>query len=220
MGLGNNIRPIYLQFADGKVVQTFKEPTAKSKERVNKNGKKVHEEHHDYITGYIVKAGVTEHEDYGKFFNVVLKDDESDQLYTIQMGLSSAYASAFLKAIPNADVQKVITLIPHMKMVDDQKKVSLFVSQYGKALKHFFTKDNPNGMPGPVKVRVKGVDTWDYFDQTEFLVDNYFKNIQPKIGTPPMAAKIDEQLSGSSEALTISDIENEPINSPLDDLPF
>jgi hypothetical protein len=52
-------------------------------------------------------------------------------------------------------------------------------NQNGSGLKWAFTKDNPNGMPDLVKIKVKGKDTWDDSDRMEFL-ENYAKGLFKK----------------------------------------
>jgi hypothetical protein len=55
-------------------------------------------------------------------------------------------------------------------MIDgDKTKSVIFLWQNGKAIKHYFTRDNPNGLPSLKKVKIKGVESWDDSDMMEFL---------------------------------------------------
>lgn len=62
-----------------------------------------------------------------------------------------------------------------MQEVDGKRKTSLFINQDGKAVKWFWTKDNPGELPSLKKVKIKGKETWDDSDQIEFL-QAYIKN--------------------------------------------
>ena len=50
----------------------------------------------------------------------------------------------------------------------------------------YFTKENPNGMPDPVKIRKGGKDEWDFYDQVAFLKDYLLTKIKPKLSKAPI----------------------------------
>lgn len=131
-----------------------------------------------------------DHPSYGKFWNVVMQD--GDDRYTLQMNYSGGYASAFLKTIPNADLSQRIRISPSMKIEGDKKKVTLFLSQNGVPLKHFYTKDNPNGLPQMKQIKVKGKLSWDDSDMMEFLENMVKTTIVPKLKAAPVTADADE----------------------------
>lgn len=179
MGAINQSSAIYLTISNGKISRRVMQPTDTSIERVNKEGKVVHEEFYKGWQGHIVNIEVREHKDYGKFWNVTLRDQSGDAI--LQMNYSGGYASAFLKQLPNVDFTSHVTIIPSMKIEGDKKKASLFIQQHGQALKHFYTRDTPNGLPQLKKIKVKGKETYDDSDMMEFLEKMVKDIIIPKI---------------------------------------
>ncbi len=178
MALGNSNSTIYLSIADGKIVRRFKEPTANSKQRTSKTGKIVHEESYDYVSGIITDIS-TKDSDYGKFWNVRLVD--GSDAYTLQFQYSGGNASSFLKAIPNADLSKPITIKPRSEMNGDKKRTTVMLIQDDKIIKWKWTKDNPGDLPGLKKVKVKGVEQWDDSDMMEALESYVANNIKPNL---------------------------------------
>jgi hypothetical protein len=179
MGLNQSqSKGVFLSITNGKLVRQFSAPTEKSVSRVNKMGREVHEEFYDSLSGWLTDIKTKESE-YGKSWVLVLKDEQGS--YNLEMKYSSGYATSFLKAIPNATLSEVITLSPKLIVDGDKKQSVLFISQNGKGLKHFWTKDNPRDLPPMKKVKVRGVDTWDDTERMDYL-ENYVKdNILPKI---------------------------------------
>ena len=179
MGLNQSqSKGVFLSITNGKLVRQFASATDKSVSRVNKMGREVHEEFYDSLSGWLTDIKTKESE-YGKSWVLVLKDEEGS--YNLEMKYSSGYATSFLKAIPNASLSEVITLSPKLIVDGDKKQSVLFISQNGKGLKHFWTKDNPRDLPPMVKKKVRGVDIWDDTERMDYL-ENYVKdNILPKI---------------------------------------
>jgi len=169
----------FYTITDGRICRTFKAATAKSIERVNKMGKIVHEEFMDGLSGRITEIKTKDHPDYGKFWLITLTD--GDWSGVVQIKYSSGYASAFLKLLPNVNLSKDVTIQPKMVVDGDKKKASLFIMQEGIPLKHFYTKDNPNGLPKMKQLKVKGVMTWDDTEMMEFLEKMVFTEVVPKL---------------------------------------
>lgn len=192
MAVGNSSNAIYYSISDGKVCRQFKEPTASSKTRVNKNGKTVHEEFYDFIDGTIT-AIATKDSDYGKFWMVTLHDGEQSQV--LQFNYSSGYANALLKCLPNIDLTSKVKIIPSLKMEGDKKKTALFVTQHGQPVKWHFTKDHPNGLPELEQKKVKGKMIWDDSESMAFLEKMVMTEIVPKLpkaGAQPAEPVVDE----------------------------
>ena len=164
----NSAGTVFLTISDGKLCRRVQSPTANSKERLNKEGRTVHEEFFSGWSGKITDISTRE-SDYGKDWCVKIDDGESTAV--IQFKYSSGYATSFLKALPNVDFEKEVTLSPNMKIEGDKKRTNIFVNQDGKAVKWFYTKETPNGIPALKKVKIKGVDQWDDTAQMEFLED-------------------------------------------------
>jgi hypothetical protein len=174
MGLNNNqSSSIYLQISNGKLVRSFSSPTPKSVSRTNKVGKEVNEEFYDSLTGY-VKGISTKETEYGKFWVINVNDGEND--YTLSTNYSGGYAVSFLKAIPNADLSRVMTITPKIMVDGDKRNSVMFINQDGKGLKHYWTKDNPGQLPNLEKIKIKGKDTWDDTKRLEYL-ENFVKDL-------------------------------------------
>lgn len=177
--LEKNNNAIYLSIGDGKITKRVKQQTDISQSRTLKNGNVIHEEIYDGVSGIITSIKTHEHPSFGKFWNVTIQDGE--EIYTLQMNYSGGYASAFLKTLPNVDLTKRVRFSPSMKIEGDKKKVTLFLNQEGKALKHFYTKDNPNGLPQMVQIKVKGKLQWDDSSMMDFLEKMVMTDIVPKL---------------------------------------
>lgn len=180
MGLNNNQSAgVFLQVSRGKLVRQFPQKTEKSVMRVNKNGKTVHEEFYDSLTARLTDIKVKE-SDFGKFWTLVFNDGSMN--YFIDLNFSGGYAISFLKALPNADVTKDMTIVPKYTEEGDKKSSVIFINQNGKGLKHFWTKDNPGDLPPMVKIKVKGKEAWDDSDRLEYLFKYVNEVILPKVG--------------------------------------
>ncbi len=210
MGAIQESNAIFLTISNGKICKKVPKKTAISVERVNKNGVTVNEEYYKGWKGLITAIAVREHKDFGKFWNVTLTDDQGDAI--LQMNYSSGYSSAFLKTLPNVDLSSDVVITPNMKIEGDKKKTTVFITQHGVPLKHFYNRDNPNGLPELKKIKVKGKDTWDDSDMAEFLEKMVMTEIVPKLPKGGAAAP-----AGTAEAIYEADAEE---IDEKDDLPF
>jgi len=179
MATGNNHNAAFYSISNGKICRQFATPTANSVSRLNMNGKTVNEEFYDYIDGVIVDIATRE-SGYGKEWNITLDDNGQKQM--LQMNYSGGYAAAFLKTLPNVNLDLKVKLTPKLTIEGDKKRTTLFVNQHGVALKHFYTKDAPNGLPRLKEVKVKGKTAWDDSDMMEFLESMINTSIKPKLG--------------------------------------
>jgi hypothetical protein len=207
MGAVQQSNAIFLTISNGQVCRRVSTPNEFSKERVNKNGVTVYEEYYKGWKGLITGIEVREHKEFGKFWNITLTDKDGDAI--LQMNYSSGYSAAFLKTLPNIDLTSEVIITPNLRMEGDKKKTTVFVTQHGKPLKHFYTKDNPNGIPQLAQVKVKGKMTWDDSDIMEFLEKMVNTEIIPKL---PKAGS----APASGGAIEAEDIEPET----LEDAPF
>lgn len=209
MGAIQQSNAIFLTISNGQICRRVQNKTKDSKERVNKNGVTVHEEYYKGWKGRITAIEVREHKDYGKFWNVTLSDSDGDAI--LQMQYSSGYSAAFLKILPNVDLNSDVIITPNMKIDGDKKKATIFITQHGVPLKHYYTRDNPNGLPELKQIKVKGKITWDDSDMAEFLEKMVNEQIKPKL-----------QKSGGGTSTVSSgalDIEDAEVIAD-DDLPF
>lgn len=180
MGAVLQTNAIYLTISNGQLCRRFQSPTKTSKERVNKKGTTVHEEFYKGWKGRITGIAVQEHKEFGKFWNVTIADEQGEAI--IQMNYSSGYSAAFLKTLPNIDLNSDIVFSPSMKIEGDKKKATVFISQHGKPIKWAYTKDDPKGLPELRKLKVKGKEQWDDSDIMEFLEKMVMTEIVPKLG--------------------------------------
>ena len=189
MGAEKSNSATFFSITNGKICRQIQSPSEDSVTRTNKNNKVVHEEFFDKLRGVITDITTKEHDEYGKFWLVEMKDDEG--AFILQMKYSSGYSGAFLKTLPNVDLSKEVLLIPKMTVEGDKKKTTLFINQNGHALKYYFNKENPNGIPELKQLKVKGKITWDDSDIMEFLENMVNTTIIPKLkgSTGTSAAK-------------------------------
>lgn len=178
MGAINNSTAIYLSISDGKICRRVQSPTETSKQRTTKDGRVVNEEHYNGWMGKIINIQTRESE-YGKEWQVEINDGTSTVILSFKY--SSGYAASFLKALPNVDFTKQVTLTPKVTVDGDKKRTTLFLNQNGSAIKWAYTKDNPNGCPGLKQIKVKGQTTWDDSDMMEFLENMVNNEILPQI---------------------------------------
>lgn len=170
--LNKGNKGIYLSIQSGKIAHRQQEATQTSKPRTLESGKVIHEELYDSMEGVITNVTFRDGE-YGTQLIVTVNND--GEIANLQMPLSSNPSGCFLKALPNIDVTKPVKFSPKMEEKDGKRKTSLFLSQDGKGIKWYWTKDNPGELPPLKKIKVKGKETWDDSEQIEYL-QNYVKN--------------------------------------------
>lgn len=179
MGLDNREGGRYITILGGKFSQRVPEGTAGATQRTNKLGKVVFEKYYDSFTGKLINIKTSDGNGYGK--NWIFDFKDAGEVYHLQLSYSNSFATALLKMLPNCDLSKEMKVSPSVKEVDGKNKSSLFINQDGVAVKHAFTKDNPNGMPPMVQVKVKGELVWDDTDRLVFLQNMVDTKILPKL---------------------------------------
>ncbi len=180
MGAINESNAIYLNISNGKISRRILQPTKTSITRITKEGKTVHEEMYKGWEGFIEAITVREHKEFGKFWNITLKDETGEEAI-VTMNYSGGYASAFLKTLPNVDLSKKVQLIPKLTVEGDKKKSTLFVLQEGIPLKRFYNLEEKNGLPELQKIKIKGKLTYDDSDMMAFLENMINEKILPKL---------------------------------------
>lgn len=178
MGFDNKTEGKYFTIFDGKFSQRVKEGTEGAVQRTNKIGKVVFEKYYDRFTAKLVDIKVTDGA-YGKSWEFHFLD--GNEIYKLQLGYSNSFATAFLKILPNVDLSSPITLSPSVKEVDGKNRSTLFVNQNGQAIKHAYTKDNPNGLPDMEQITVKGSAVWDDTKRIAFLQEMVNTKILPQL---------------------------------------
>ena len=179
MGLDNREGGKYITILGGKFSQRVQEDTPGAVQRTNKLGKVVFEKYYDSFTGKLIRIRTQDGGGYGK--NWVFDFRDNGEVYHLQLSYSNSFATAFLKMLPNVDLSKEMKVSPSIKEVDGKNKSSLFINQDGVAIKHAFTKDQPNGLPPMVEVTIKGEKVWDDTDRLVFLENMVNTVILPKL---------------------------------------
>jgi len=164
--LGTSSNVTYLTIKEGKIA-------------LKKDG---NVELHDNVTGKLTDISVKEDGKYGAEIHLTIVGDKT---YKLQMKLDSGNGCSFMKAVPNADLSKPIEFSPWFKIIDNKKKSALYLNQ-DVTIPWFFTRETPNGMPDPVKIRKGGKDEWDYYDQVAFLKDYLLTKVKPKLSKTPI----------------------------------
>jgi hypothetical protein len=165
----------YLSVADGNLVRQHKQATERTTERLTKTGKLVFEERFKDLTAKLENI-TTRTNEYGTQWQLHFTD--GDASYIVSLPYSSRYSSSFLKALPNVDVSKELRFMPWaMKDKQDATKTITGVTLYqdGEKIAPAYTKENPNGLPQMVKIKVKGKEQWDDSDMMQFLEQMAFK---------------------------------------------
>lgn len=178
MGFHNREAGKFVTVFGGKFSEKAEANTPGAVARTNKLGKVVYEKYHDSFTGKLQSIKVKDGE-YGKQWVFGFKD--SQDTYLLQLPYSNSYAKNILKMLPNADLTKEMRLTPQVKMVDGKNRSSLFINQGDSALKHAYTRENPNGLPPMEEITVKGTKVWDDTKQMEFLEKMAMETIVPKL---------------------------------------
>ncbi len=217
MGLQNRAEGKFITILKGKFSQRVPEGTPGAEVRTNKLGKQVSEVFHDDFVGKLVSIKVQDGA-YGKTWNFGFRD--KGDVYTLQLSYSNSFATAFLKMLPNIDLNKEMKVSPSVKTVDGKEKSSLFVSQDGVAIKHAYTKEKPNGLPPMEQVTVKGQLVWDDTKRIEFLHNMVMTTIVPKLPSSPSQANPAGAVAQNSNGVAEEKIEYPADEINPEDIPF
>jgi hypothetical protein len=171
MGLNKNEgRGMFLNISNGKIVRQHQNPVeGVTITRENKNGKVVHEETFDSITGVITSIKSKE-TPFGMVWEVTVTDGE--ETFILSWNYSSRYTNHFFRALPNIDIAQEVKINPwSMRDKNDPSKTAIGLSMYqgGNKVEFYYTKDEPRDMPDLVQTKVKGKIQWDDSDQLEFF---------------------------------------------------
>lgn len=177
-GRRNGGSNIYLKVMNGKLVQTVKEGTPNSVQRLNKNNETVFELLFTGLTARITNIALIDGK-FGKELEVKAKTGE--QAFVIQTPSSGGYAYGFFTRMTNLDFEKDTEIVPYAIEDKNTGKTNHVIVLYqdGKKVEPAFTKDAPNGLP-PLET-IKGADgkevlknnkpIWDDSKRIEFFSD-------------------------------------------------
>lgn len=209
MALENREAGNYITILGGRFCQRVPEGTPGAEQRTNKLGKVVFEKFYTSFTGRLLDIK-TQDGTYGKSW--VFDFIDEGEVYHLQLSYSNSFATQFLKILPHIDLSKPMKVSPSVKEVDGKSKSSLFVNQDGIALKHAFTRENPNGLPDMEEVVVKGQKTWDDTKRLEFLYNMVQTKILPKLYETGVQGAVEDALKDPLDTLVdeMKNSEEEP----------
>jgi hypothetical protein len=171
MGLNKDTgRKNFLTIGNGKIVLQHQNPIeGVTTQRVNKNGKTVHEEIFTSITAMISNIQ-SKDTTFGKVWEIELTDN--GETYVLSFNYSSRYTNNFFRALPNVDLSQPVKIAP-WSMADkkDSSKtvIGLSISQDGQKVPFKWDKDNPGELPEMQQIKRKGKLEWDDTKQLEFF---------------------------------------------------
>ena len=166
----------YLNFMGGKFVERVSEnttgATARELEKGKNAGQIVHELHYDTYEGQIYNIE-TEASEYGvrlHLFIDISTEDEPESKVKLSLPLSSGPAKGFLSRLPALDLVKDVVLKGYYIKNEQSGRFNSYLVPYqeGQKIAPVYTRDNPNGLPGMKKIKVKGNEVWDDTEQLEF----------------------------------------------------
>ena len=176
MGLNNfeGSKTTYLNVADGKLIRRHQQANDKTVERITKTGKQVFEESFKDLKAMLVDVTTNEN-DFGKQWHLKVSE-EGEETFIVALPYSSRYASSFLKALPNVNLEQPVRFMP-WSMIDrndaSRKITGVTMYQEGGKIAPAFTKEEPNGLPEMEQIKVKGKMTWCDEKMMEFLEQNF-----------------------------------------------
>jgi hypothetical protein len=183
MGLDKSTgRKNFLTISNGRLVLQHQNPIeGVTIERVNKNGKTVHEEMFTSITAMIANIQ-SKDTTFGKVWEVELKDN--GETYLLSFNYSSRYTNNFFRTLPNIDLSQPVKIAP-WSMADkkDSSKtvIGMSISQGGVRIPYKWDKETPGDLPEMKQIKRKGKTEWDDTDQLEFFEQMLKDEILPQL---------------------------------------
>ncbi len=169
----------------------------------------------DFLEGTITKVDFSQESYNGQDYeraNIVMVD--GDDKYLLQLRTDSGYFRGFANSLRSGNPTDKIKVTPYYKEENGKPSTTCFVQQYGKILKHYFTRDNPGDYPQLEQVDFKGKTMWDGSKQIEYW-KKWFASLQFENEFIASSTASHASLDISSNRSTQS--YNEEIK---DDLPF
>lgn len=211
MGLGQNSgRATFVNIKDGKL-------QVKKDQQIETYG---------HLSGLMVGLEIKDDEYQGKKYKKLsIRLIDEDESFVLDVRVGSGYWIGFCMSLPNIDLKYPITLVPSMKTENNKEKRTMFVSQAGKALKWFWTKDNPGQLPGIKKITFKNEDLWDTDEQNNWLIEYITHQIKPNLPHAAIAGPASDLNKGAIPHAGAASHPGGPktaddVTEPIDDLPF
>jgi hypothetical protein len=179
----------YINFMNGKFIVRVSEdnPSDQKIKRTNKLGATVYELHYDKLSDVLLAdIREAEHDEYGPSYEFIFQD-ENDYLL-LRISKKSRVANMILKRLENIKLDQPFTMRGYYFAEEDKSAVGIY--QDGAKIEAAYSKEKPNGLPEPKKVKVNGVDTWDWTEQMDYWSE-LIKSLKPHmIGVNAVAAQV------------------------------
>jgi hypothetical protein len=118
------------------------------------------------ITSVHIKKDYFKTQEYDLAMFTIMDGEEK---YILSVKCSSMYFKAMCNSMKSGDITQPFTFEPSYK--EQENKSTVFVSQNGKILKWFHTRENPGDMPFAKQHDLGGKIIWDSTEQVEFWID-------------------------------------------------
>jgi hypothetical protein len=191
--LENLQNKIYLEVFDGKITRKVPEGTDGAAPRTNKNGTLVYEMHYRAVEGVLLDIGVYKHNMYGSQWRFTLQDGA--ETYCLQLSENTRALSSLLLALPSCDLKKPINIRPYEFTNEEGKsKAGVRLTQDGKKVEWFFTREDPKGLPDLKPITIEGKETFDSTARMSWLRQYVDEHIVPQLsGLPtPEAPEVED----------------------------
>lgn len=208
LGEGNT-SIVYLSVIDGKFAQRVRPDVVGVQKRTLKSGKVVYEKYYNNVKGIITKLELKAREYEGKTLkslNITLDNE-------VQIQLSGGIDNAQNKNIINTLLSpqcKLDCLLVFLISRDQDGYSEVFIMQDDHGIKRFSNKENPNGVPQPVKKEKMGEVKWDWDAQNEWFY-NQFQELAKRVAGNIAHQELDQSVAaqGSSGIQDASEPEEE-----------
>lgn len=226
-----------MQFSNGKFVERVSNPTKTSKTRKltkgENEGKEVHEELYDSITGLLLD--ITQESgpfgDMWKFKIDVSTSPENKKVYVLSIPVQFGLANSILFCLKNMDLSQDAEFRGYYFEHDTKKDkfvqgISVYQDKKSKAIGEekgslikvakFYTNENANGLPPWKESVLNKKKVYDQTDQLVFIEKMVFEEIKPLLpeATPASVSGMEDNEPKTFDA-------DETDAGPTgDDLPF
>ena len=178
--LATESQKTFVTFFNGRMKINVKEGTEGSVQRVNKNGKTVHEVYLSEIFGYLISIKKRPQEgDFKDTWAVCLKDPEDGSIMQLELPYSSSQTNGLFTRLPKIDFSYPIVIKTGRFEADERNWLT--VEQNGAKLERFWTKENPGDLPRMKKVMVNGKPTWDATEMMDYFGTYINTIVQPAL---------------------------------------
>lgn len=173
-----------------------------------------------------IKPDKYEDKPYQKLI-LYLWDASDEQMYEMQMSMTSGYGFSFFAMVPNLNPGVPMKFSVGMNELEGgNKSGTMFIKQEGKNIKWYYSKNNQKALdqiPKPKELKKatsKAKAILDYTDR-----DNFIEKVLTAFQTKKLSPLYPKGAAGfKSKAQTDSSNKNphtpEDVTEPIDDLPF